>query len=586
MRLTLRGRLALSFVALAAVVFALLALYLDRAVLRHDTESTRQRLAAEARLAARLLPTPPWSLGPALDQAVNELDYEVRARVTLLDPTGRVVADSSSTAAGMDNHADRPERLQALAEGLGSSVRYSATLRVHMLYVALAAGPSGSGWVLRLAVPLTVAEKASRELQRVLLIAFAVAALVIFLVSMRLADTLTRPVQHLVNAARRVARGDLSARVDTPAPGEIGVLDEVFNTALERLSGLLELSQREAQRYAALLEQMSDAVVVVDPEGRVQLTNRVFSEAFGLDRDLPTGRHMQEVTLSYDLSALLARALAQGVAQHGEVAVVRPAPRTLYAVVTPLSDEQGHLTGAIGLLRDLTELQRTDQVRRDFVANASHELRTPAAAIKALAEVLAAGALRDPEKGPRFVDQIVQESDRLTRLLDDMLTLTRVERGAELLHVQPLPAAPALAEAAARVEPLAAARGVTLRHEAEQEDRLFADPSGLQTVLLNLLDNAIKYTPSGGEVTLRGRTVPGGYEVSVSDTGPGIPAEHLPRLFERFYRVDKARDRATGGTGLGLSIVKHLAEAHGGRVSVDSSVGQGSTFTVFFPDQP
>ncbi len=431
------------------------------------------------------------------------------------------------------------------------------------------------------------------DLPRGLLAALLVAALLIFVVSMCLADALTRPLQRLVHAARRAAGGDLSVRAATPAPGEIGVLGEAFNSALQRLSDLLAASQREARRYAALLEQMSDAVVVVDLEGRVQLVNRVFAQAFGLgegqafraDREGTAERHVQEVTLNYDLSALLTRALAQGLAQHGEVAVVRPEPRTFYAVVTPLSDEQGRLTGTIGLLRDLTESQRLDQVRRDFVANASHELRTPAAALKALAEALASGALRDPEKGPRFVDQIVQEADRLTRLLDDMLTLTRVERGAELLHVQPLVAGPALAKAATRVQPLAAARGVALRSEAGEEDRLCADPSGLQTVLLNLLDNAIKYTSAGGQVALRGRAVPGGYEIAVSDTGPGIPAEHLPRLFERFYRVDKARDRATGGTGLGLSIVKHLAEAHGGRVSVDSTVGRGSTFTVFFPDR-
>jgi two-component system phosphate regulon sensor histidine kinase PhoR len=586
MKLTFRGRIALSFVALAAVVFGLLGLYLDQAVLRHDTESNRQRLVAEARLVSRLLPAPPWTAGPELERRVRQVDGDIQARVTLIDTQGVVRADSRSDPAEMENHANRPERLQALAEGVGSSLRYSRTLHLYMLYVALPAAPSPSQEILRLAVPLTVAEQASRELQRVLLVAFAVAVVVIILVSVRLADTLARPVQRLVNVARRVARGDLAARVEGPAPGELSVLGEVFNTALDRLSDLLATSQREAHHYAALLEQMSDAVVVVDDKGRVQLINRMFAATFGLDRDWAAQRHVQEVTLNYDLSALLTQALAQGTAQRGEVAVVRPLPRSLYAVVTPLTDDQDHLVGAIGLLRDLTELQRADQVRRDFVANASHELRTPAAAIRALAEVLEGGALRDPEKGPRFAAQIMQEADRLTLLLDDMLTLTRVERGAELLHVQPLPVAPALAEVTARLEPLATARGVALHGEAGEEDRMYADPSGLQTILLNLLDNALKYTPAGGQVTARGQGVPGGYEIAVSDTGIGIPAEHLPRLFERFYRVDKARDRATGGTGLGLSIVKHLAEAHGGRVSVASAVGEGSTFTVFFPDRP
>lgn len=586
MRLTFRGRIALSFVALAAVVFALLGLYLDHAFLQHDAASNRQRLIAETRLVQRFLPPPPWASGPDLQRQVRQLDSDLQARITLIDSQGKVLADSRFDPAAMENHADRPERHQALATGEGSAVRYSRTLRLHMLYVALPAGAFPAQDIVRLAVPLTVAEQASRELRRALLLAFLLAVLAIAVVSVRLAAALARPVQRLVNVARRVARGDLTARVEGSAPGELGVLGEVFNSALERLSDLLEKSRREAQYYAALLEQMSDAVVVVDTDGRVGLVNRVFATLFELDRDWALGRHVQEVTLNYELSALLMRAVEQDVTQHGEIAVLHPQPRLLYAVVTPLSGDQNRVLGAIALLRDLTELQRADQVRRDFVANASHELRTPAAAIRALAEVLESGALRDPDKGPRFATQIMQEADRLTRLLDDMLTLTRVERGAELLQVQPLPVAPALAEVVARLQPLASARQIAVRTEVGPEDRVFADPSGLHTILLNLLDNALKYTSAGGQVTARGRTVPGGYEIAVSDTGVGIPAEHLPRLFERFYRVDKARDRATGGTGLGLSIVKHLAEAHGGSVTVESTVGQGSTFTVFFPDQP
>ncbi len=583
MRLTFRGRLALSFTVLAAIVFALLGLYLDHTFLQHDAESNRRRLVAEARLVLRLLPPAAWTSSPELQRQVRQLDSEIQARITLIDSEGKVLADSRSDPAVMESHADRPERHQALAAGEGSAVRYSRTLRLHMLYVALPAGAFPAQDLVRLAVPLTVAEQASRELRRALFLAFVLAVLAIALVSVRLAEALARPVERLVNVARRVARGDLTARVQGPAFGELGVLDEVFNSALQRLSDLLEKSRREAQYYAALLEQMSDAVVVVDTDGHVSLLNRVFAAMFDLDRDWAAGRHVQEVTLNYELSALLTRAVEQNAAQHGEIALVRPQPRSLYAVVTPLADDQGRVLGAIALLRDLTELQRADQVRRDFVANASHELRTPAAAIRALAEVLEGGALRDLDKGPRFAAQIMQEADRLTRLLDDMLTLTRVERGAELLQVQPLPVAPALAEVVARLQPLASVRGVTLRAVTDGDDCVFADPSGLHTILLNLLDNALKYTPAGGQVTAVGRAVPGGYEIAVTDTGAGIPAEHLPRLFERFYRVDKARDRATGGTGLGLSIVKHLAEAHGGAVSVDSTVGQGSTFTVFFP---
>ena len=210
-------------------------------------------------------------------------------------------------------------------------------------------------------------------------------------------------------------------------------------------------------------------------------------------------------------------------------------------------------------------------------------MRTPAAAVKALAEALQMGALKDRERGPRFVQQIVEAADRQTSILDDMLTLTRVERGSELLHIGPLKAAEAFEEAARQIRPAATARGVDLLVEVAPDDQLQADASGLHTILLNLLDNGVKYTPQGGSVTLHGRAVPGAYEITVSDTGIGIPTEHQSRIFERFYRVDKARDRATGGTGLGLAIVKHLMETHGGRISVRSADGQGTTFTLSFP---
>ncbi|MEN6545581.1 MAG: ATP-binding protein, partial [Armatimonadia bacterium] len=238
----------------------------------------------------------------------------------------------------------------------------------------------------------------------------------------------------------------------------------------------------------------------------------------------------------------------------------------------------------IGLLRDVTDLPRLDEVRREFVANASHELRTPAAGIKALAEALEVGALQDPEKGPRFVHQIVESADRLTSILDDMLILTRVERGQELLNVTRLKAGEAVGEAVKQIAIRAEDRHLQLEVQAAPEDTLSADARGLHTVLLNLLDNAVKYTPEGGAVSVTGRAVPGGYELAVTDTGVGIPPEHQARVFERFYRVDKARDRATGGTGLGLSIVKHIMDSHGGKVTLRSVPGSGSTFTVFFPD--
>jgi|LSQX01.2.fsa_nt_gb two-component system phosphate regulon sensor histidine kinase PhoR len=575
--------MTLAFSLLAVGVLVALGVYLETVAKRLTVHAVQERLLGESRLVAILLPPPPWKPGPPLQAQAGEMDRLLGARVTLMDPEGRVVADSREEASRLESHAGRPERLQALQEGWGSAVRFSATEGFATVYVALA-WPQGSARpsLVRLSVPLTTALAATRHLRGVILLTYLVALLFIILVSGRVAGSLTRPLQQLVHTARRVARGDLQARVEATPPGELGELTVVFNSALGRLETLVESSRRETRQLAAILAQMSDAVVVSDAEGRVQLVNPAFEELFGLRATAAVGRLVEEVGLNFDLTLLLRRALERQTVERGEVRLLHPdVPRALYGVVSPLL-EDGQTVGAVGLLRDVTELQRLDQVRSDFVANASHELRTPATGIRALAEALTSGALHDPEKAESFVKQILRQSERLTQILDDMLTLTQVERGPELLRPRWLPVREALSEAISRVQPAAVLRDLALTLEAGERDQVYADPDSLQTALVNLLDNAVKYSPDGGEVRLEGRAVTEGYAISVSDQGPGIPAQHQARVFERFYRVDQARSRATGGTGLGLSIVKHVMEAHRGRVAVHSE-GPGSTFVLFFP---
>jgi two-component system phosphate regulon sensor histidine kinase PhoR len=504
--------------------------------------------------------------------------------VTLIEADGEIAADSRHDPEEMEDHGSRPERLQALREGWGSAVRPSATLGVDMLYVALAVPEEDRARdVVRLALPLTAVQAASRELRRALVSVFAVAGVVLLVLSSWLAGALTSPVERLVRAARRVARGDLAARVSGPAGGELAELTEVFNTAIDRLAELVGASQASARRYATVLEQMSDAVVIVDRQGRVELVNSTFRRVFNVEPAQLTGKFLEEVVLNYDLSQLLTRALEQGTSQRGELRLLYPETRFVVGVVTPLLDGEEQVAGAVGLLHDVTEVNRMDRVRRDFVANASHELRTPAAGIRALAEALQGGALEDPRRGPDFVAQIVDATDRLTAILDDMLVLTRVERGQELLNPQWLSARDACEEAIRHVAQRARDKGLALDLEAEETVRVHADAAALQTILINLLDNAVKFTPSGGEVLVQARAAKRGCEIQVRDTGVGIPEADLERVFERFYRVDKARDRATGGTGLGLAIVRHSVEAHGGSVTVRSALGEGSTFTVFLP---
>ena len=584
MNLSLRWKITVAFTLLAVVVFLLLDVAVQTLVSRHGEQLVQQSLLVQARLAERLLP-PPWTASAALQGRVADFDRLTQARVTLIGADGKVLADSRDRPEAMESHADRPERLRALGQGWGSATRHSHTLGLDMLYLAVAVPESGTEGrpVLRLSRPLTEVYAASQHLRQTIWLGFVLAAALVWVVSLLLSNNLVAPIDNLVRVARRVDRGDLQARVEGVHGPDLGELANVFNSALDSLAHAVSLSQRESRYYAAILEQMSDAVVIVDQSGHVQFINPTFGRLFGLDPGAVTGRTSEEAALNYELSALLERAISQGAVQSDEVRLLYPEARILATTVTPLQDDQGQTIGAIGLLRDVTDAHRLDDMRREFVANASHELRTPTAAVKALAEALQMGALTDPNMGPRFVQQIVEAADRQTGILDDMLTLTRVERGRELLNVAPLNAAEALGEAAGQIQPTASAKAVALQVAVDGGDQVNADAAGLHTILLNLLDNAVKYSRRGGSVTLKGATVPGGYEITVTDTGPGIPLEHQSRIFERFYRVDKARDRATGGTGLGLSIVKHVAEAHGGRVSVRSVEGEGSTFTVFFP---
>ncbi len=585
MKIALRWKISLLFAVLSLLILLPLYGYLRQAVQRHEIQLLAAEMLIQARLAAAQLPHEEKPSASSWQKWAQQIGESVQARVTVIGPDGAVWADSHENPAVMDNHANRPERLEALEKGYGLAVRYSQTLQCDMLYVAVKARAvsNAEAIILRLARPLSSIYAAQAHLRHSLVLAFLVALLGAWLGGLLAAQQLSRALKPLLRAAQRIREGDLEAYVEKLSAPELEELGEAFTAATEKLRNLLKTTQRESRFYSAILQQMSDAVIIVDHEGLVQFINSACARLFNLEPQAVAGRSAEQVALSFELSSLLRQALAQGAVLHDEVRLLQPQPRYLATVVTPLSDDAGRIIGAVGLLHDVTELRRMDEVRREFVANASHELRTPAAGIKALAEALQMGALHDPEKGPRFVAQIVEAADRLTAILDDMLTLTRVERGQQLFKPEKVNVRRLAEEIVEQLRLKAEEKQISLEIAVEAQDTVWVDPEGLHTVLLNLVDNALKYTPANGRVSIQGRANSRGYELAVSDTGIGIPAEHLPRIFERFYRVDKARDRASGGTGLGLAIVKHIVEAHKGRVDVRSTPGQGSTFSVYFP---
>lgn len=557
---------ALLIAAVGAVLLAI-GLYTETVLASHARHSTRASLRTQARLIAEAHDGLPDNGTVFTNKFASLTAY----RVTLFSPDGETLADARPDDTG-PTPSPPPEELWRIIDGgpAPSGTVYAAIkLRDgNFLMLSTTGDPAAS--------PL-------RSIQVFLWGAFLALSALAWGVAARGWASVDRTLNRIAGVADSLREGDLQARVREGRNGALGELTASVNGAIEEIASSVIEARAQGRYYAAILDQMTDAVVAVDERGHVQFVNRPFARLFHVEPQEAAGRPLENVALNYDLGALVNRALQQGTVQRDRLDLTHPADYLLEGVSTPLTDEGGEVIGAVALLHDITQIREANRVRQDFVANASHELRTPAAGIKALAEALQAGAINDPERGPKFCRQIVEAADRLTEILDDMLTLTRVEKGARLIEPRTTDATTALEDAANQVRPAAAQKGLTVTTETGDGDRVHADPDSLQTLLLNLLDNAVKYTPEGGAVTARGREVPGGYEFSIADTGVGIPEEHLERIFERFYRVDRARDRATGSTGLGLSIVKHIAKAHGGRVKVSSREGRGSTFTAFFP---
>ncbi len=585
--LGLRGRMAL--VALAASLGALVAvLLLAGPELRERAMAqARDGVLAEARLMARVVAEPMARgiEGPGLDAIVDAAARDIRARATIVARDGRVLADSSASGADLaaiENHGSRPEVLEALQRGVGTAVRTSATVNRALLYAAVPIDHDGRRLgVARVAFSLEGVEAEARALQRAILAAAALAFVIAAALSALLSAPLVGPLREIMQKAREFAAGHLDARIAVDRRDELGELARILNLSSERLRERLEENARDRARTDAILSAMEDGVLAVDARGVVVVANRALQAGLGLES--PTGRHYLEVIRQPEVGAVIEHVLRSGERRQEEVEIQRL--RRAYALSgVSFPGPAGQAPGAVLTFHDVTERRRVDRIRRDFVANASHELRTPLTSIRGFVEALEDGALQDEQNAGRFLGKIRTHADRMATLVEDLLELSRLESGQQAPVLDEVPCAEVADDVVASFAALAARKPVSLVHEDRGALPVVTDADRLRRILEALVDNAIKYTPGDGHVIVRTRPGEAGAAVvEVEDDGPGIPAEHLPRIFERFYRVDKARSRELGGTGLGLSIVKHLAEGMGGTVSVASEPGRGSRFSVTLP---
>jgi len=571
-----------SAVLVIAASLVVLDVDLSRYTTQREIEDARRRLTNEAQVLKAELDSVPAG---AVERWSLEAGGRAQARVTLIDPQGVVLADSQHDPETMENHAQRPEIRQAYAGEVGSSIRHSHTLNRDLCYLAIPVHYGGqAGYVLRLALPLEDLDAATRAVHLRILEASLAAALVAVLLAYFFSRSFTRRIQRLQNFAENLvehagAQGPLPASDD-----ELGALGRSLEQAAGQLRRLVDGLSLESARREAILSSMVEGVLAVDGNLRVTFCNQSFGRLIGASDPIPQRVALVELVRDPALIEMISGVLRSGQSHKQRLHLPAAQGHSFEVQVTPLAASPGR--GAIAILHDITDLERLERVRRDFVANVSHELRTPLTAIRGYAETLLEGALEDKENNRRFVEIIKAHAIRLGLIARDLLILSELESGQTPAESERVSVRAALQSALRAVEPEARDRQVSVIPEEIEDVEIRGSRVRLEQALMNLLDNALKFNRPGGEVRVRSCQTDGYARISISDTGIGIPSEDLARIFERFYRVDRARSSEVGGTGLGLSIVKHIVERMLGTIEVESRLGKGSTFTVQLPVAP
>ena len=588
MRLNLFWKLGFAFFALLIAVLLPVDFYAERALRRDYERAGFEQLAAIARIALAY-PPQPSAVAPSHPQDSAGLRGWVAkmaasgVRVTVIASDGQVLADSQSDPRTMENHADRPEIRDAWATGHGQSIRHSVTINSSLLYHAVRLSSAGAApVVLRFALPLQTVDQEIWEFRRRLWLASLLVLLVTGTASLLISRSFSDRVDRLTDFFHRVAEGDFRPLEADRAGDALEALAISLNATAARLDRTIQTLTEERNLSSAILGSMVEGVAVVNAAERLLFANRGFAEILGLDVPPQSGSALLEVVRQTELIEAV-RGVLKGEPRV-EAEIVTGTLRQHFFAVTVASVSAAETSGAVIVLHDITELRKLERIRRDFVANVSHEFKTPLTAIQGFAETLLAGAIDDPQNRIRFLEIILEHSRRLARLTDDLLKLSKMDADKLELEIRRLSVSQFVESCIETTQRPAA--GKDLRISVKLPERLpdiAADRRRLAEVLQNLLDNAMQYTPAGGQIMVSASANGAEMTFTVSDTGIGIPQADQPRIFERFYRVDVARSREVGGTGLGLSIAKHLVEAHGGRIWVHSEVGQGSQFYFTVP---
>ena len=539
-------------------------------------------ILVEKQIAAHLTPLD----APAVDAVCKELGKNSATRITVILPSGQVVGDSRETPRMMENHANRPEIAAALKGETGMSRRYSKTLMQKMMYVAIPLQQDAATYgVIRASLPTTSIDRELRSIQLKIGAGGFLIALIAAGISLIVSRRISRPIEEMKKSADRFADGDLTHRLAVPDAVELASLAEALNQMAAQLDRRIQTIVSQHNELETVLASMLEGVVAVDNEERIININAAAAEFFECDPEKCQGRNLPEVIRNSALQQFVRQSIAGKIPQEDDIGLYHNGEKTLNLQSSPLLDANKEAIGTLVVFNDVTQLRRLEYMRRDFVANVSHEIKTPLTAIKGFVETLQQGSIENPQEAGRFLGIIQKHVDRLSTIVEDLLALSRIEQQDEgsSLKIEAGKISDIFRAALQICRAKAEEKNITITIDGDEQISARFDGSLLEQAIVNLLDNAIKYSEPESTIQLKAQQTESEIKISVADQGIGIAKKHLPRLFERFYRVDKARSRKMGGTGLGLAIVKHIAQAHGGQVTVDSTLGKGSTFTIHLP---
>jgi two-component system phosphate regulon sensor histidine kinase PhoR len=583
----IRNRLLISFLFLITFTMSMLGSYILWYFNQYNVENLTKQLLTHAQVVDLLIA--PYMRGPkeksTIDALIKELASIADLRITVIDASGTVLGDSWENPSIMENHLQRPEISAAMINGTGTTIRYSDTISQNMLYAAIAIKQENEVLgTVRVASTLSHVEAGFDEIKSALLAALALTSLLAIFISIKLARKYTAPLEKITAVAGKIAGGDLNARIHIRTQDELEILAHTINTLTSNLEDKINEAKAETEKLSLILRHMDNAVILLDRFGRVTSANKMAREIFSIQPKM-FGQHNIQIIGNSQLSQAVQDTITAGQSRLIDLKTsMQNGKRVFQVFLAPITIEK-ETTGILSVFHDITALQEIQERQAAFVANASHELSTPLTAIKGFAETLLDGALDDRELGKKFITIIQDEAERMHRLIKDLLQMAKLnsQEYQKQVVMVPTPLTLLLETVASELAPALNQKQHALKVQEESSITVLANPDWLKQVLVNLLDNAIKYTPANGSISLTTWQQDNFAYIRVKDTGIGIAAKDLPLIFDRFYRVDRARTRQAGGTGLGLAIVKFIVEMHGGTIEAASDINAGTTFTFTIP---